>query len=571
MAESTDLMVADKDNDNDAYESGLGDEKKSGLMSSFGDFDVLRQVILVLALAICIAIAVFVMLWAQEPTYRPLAKMDTEQLISTLDYLDANSIDYKVEGNTVFVTEHEYDSIKLEMTRSGIDYGREADGSELLLMEQGFGVSQRLEQQRLMLAREQQLGSAIAQMEAVRSARVLLALPKENVFARREKEPSASVMLNVRSANALREEEIASIVDMVASAVTGLAPNQVTVTDQNGRLLNSGSQTELSSRSSREYKLERRREEEYLNKIDGILIPVLGYDNYTAQVDVAMDFSTQEQTQRTFNPDMPAVRSEMLIENNSSGGTVAGIPGALTNQPPLDANIPEQAVGTGAATGQASGSNSSETTRNYELDSTTSYTRQQTGTIKRLSVSVAVDYKEGVNAEGERELTPRSAEELANIRRLLQGGVGFNINRGDTVEVITVPFAELPEITVSEPAIWEDPWFWRGVRLVIGGLVIIVLILTVVRPMLKRLIDPASGDSDGLDDMLARDDDLGDETIDMLSAEFDQDAVGFAADGRLQLPDLHKDEDLLKAVRALVANEPELSSQVVKSWLNEDA
>ena len=108
MAESTDLMVTDKPGSGNDYEAGGSEEPKSGFMSTLGNFDVLRQVILVLALAICIAIAVFVMLWAQEPTYRPLGKMDTDQLITTLDYLDANSIDYKVEGNTVFVTEHEY-------------------------------------------------------------------------------------------------------------------------------------------------------------------------------------------------------------------------------------------------------------------------------------------------------------------------------------------------------------------------------------------------------------------------------------------------------------------------------
>lgn len=567
MAESTDLMVTgNPGQDEYAPEEG----KKSGFLGSFGDFDMLRQIILVLALSICIAIAVFIMLWAQEPEYRPLGRMDTEQLIATLDYLDANNKEYKVEGNTVFVTEHEYEDIKLQMTRNGVNYGAKEDGSELLLMEQGFGVSQRLEQQRLMLAREQQLALAIAEMQAVRSARVLLAVPKENVFARREKKPSAAVMLNVAGPNSLAPEEVASIVDMVASAVPELEPSNVTVTDQNGRLLNSGSQSEFAARSSREYQLERRREGEYLNKIDGILIPVLGYDNYTAQVDVTMDFTTSEQTQRTFNPDMPAVRSEMIIEDNSTGSVAAGIPGALSNQPPLDANIPEEAIGTGAGAAAQPGRQHSETTRNYELDSTMSYSRQQTGVVKRLSVSVAIDYKDTPNAEGAMVPTPRSAEELANIRRLLQGGIGFDINRGDTVEVVTVPFAELPEITVPEPAIWEDPWFWRGVRLLIGGLVIIVLIVAVVRPMMRRLIDPASVDSEGVDDMLLRDD-LGDETIDMLSTEFDERSVGFAADGRLQLPDLHKDEDLLKAVRALVANEPELSSQVVKSWLNEDA
>ena len=123
---------------------------------------------------------------------------------------------------------------------------------------------------------------------------MLLAVPKENVFARREKQPKASVMLNVKGNQSLSEEEIASIVDMVASSVTSLETSQVTVTDQNGRLLNSGSQSALAATNSREYQLEQKREEEYLNKIDSILIPVLGYDNYTAQVDVTMDFTQSE-------------------------------------------------------------------------------------------------------------------------------------------------------------------------------------------------------------------------------------------------------------------------------------
>lgn len=570
MAESTDLMVQDTDlPDNNSSGNEDGGEK-TGIMTMLGNFDMLRQVIVVLALAICVAIAVFIMLWAQESTYRPLGQLETQELISTLDYMDANGIEYQVEGNTVSVPEENYDAIKLQLTRAGVDYGNSTNnGSEILMSEPGFGVSQRLERERLIHSREVQLARAIEEMKKVSAARVLLAVPKENVFARREKQPKASVMLNVRGGTSLSEEEVASIVDMVASSVTGLSTEQVTVTDQAGRLLNSGSQSALAAKSSREYQIEQKREEAYLEKIDSILIPVLGYDNYTAQVDVTMDFTQREETQRQFNPDMPAIRSEMTVENRSVGSAIGGIPGALTNQPPLESDIPEEA-GAGTAGGGTNGSSHREATRNYELDNSVTYTRNQTGTIKRLSVSVAVNHEAITNEAGEGETQARSAEEIANIRRLLQGGLGFDINRGDSIEVVSVPFAQLPDLGAGETPVWEEPWFWRAFRLVMGALVIMVLILAVVRPMLKKLMNPESGVEDDAD-AFSDEESMGDETIDSLSSQFDESAVGFGADGSLQLPDLHKDEDLLKAVRALVANEPELSSQVVKAWLNEDA
>ncbi|WP_198678676.1 flagellar basal-body MS-ring/collar protein FliF [Idiomarina seosinensis] len=546
-------------------------EKKSGIMDMIGNFDMLRQVVVVLALAICVAIAVFIMLWAQESTYRPLAKMETEQLVSTLDYLDANGIEYSVEGNTVSVPEENYDAIKLQLTRAGVDYGQtESTGSEILMSEPGFGVSQRLERERLLHSREVQLARAIEEMKAVTAARVLLAVPKENVFARREKQPKASVMLKVRGTQSLGEEEVASIVDMVASSVTGLQTEHVTVTDQNGRLLNSGSQSALAAQSSREYQLELKREQELRQKIDSILIPVLGYDNYTAEVDVTMDFTRKETTQRQYNPDMPAIRSEMTSETRSNGTAIGGIPGALSNQPPLESDIPEQANGSSAQR-QGSGSMSREATRNYELDNSVSYTQSQTGVIDRLSVSVAVNQETTQNAEGESVQQPHSERELENIRRLLQGSLGFSLNRGDSLEVVSVPFAQLPDLGEAEPAVWDQPWFWRALRLVMGALVIIVLIVAVVRPMLKKLMNPTQDLEDDAHALMDDDEAMGDETIDLLSSQFDESSIGFGADGSLQLPDLHKDEDLLKAVRALVANEPELSSQVVKAWLNEDA
>jgi flagellar M-ring protein FliF len=551
----------------DGYSDGLEAEQKSGFMDALGSVDMMRQLTLVIALVICIAIAIFIVIWAQEPDYRPLATMETQELIESLDFLDQNYPDYRLEGNTIFVLEEEYKKVKLAMTRQGLSQ-QGSEGTEIIMQDMGFGVSQRVEKERLKHAREQQIARTIEEINGVSRAKVLLVMPKENVFARREKKASATVVLTSSRGSVLSSEEVDSIVDIVASAVQGMEPDRVTVTDSNGRLLNSGSQNSAASRSRKEYELEKNRESEYLEKIDSILIPVLGLGNYTAQADVTMDFTSVEQTQRRYNPDLPAVRSEMLVEENSVGGAMGGVPGALTNQPPLDSNIPERTNGSNAQQAMP-GRSSKEETRNYELDTTVSHTKQQTGMIRRLTVSVAVDYVSQTAADGTVTQEPRLQAELLSLRRLLQGGIGFDVARGDSLEVVSIPFSREDDYVPVEVPIYEQPLFWRLFRYVGGFLIIVILIFALVRPILKKLIDPENTtevDDFESDDAL----DLGDETISMLSQEFDEGQVGFAADGSLMLPDLHKDEDVLKAVRALVANEPELSAQVVKGWLMMD-
>lgn len=571
MAESTSTELTIS-SDDFGSNTPVQQEQKSGFLGSMGGgMDMVRQISLIVALTICIALAVLIILWAREPDMRPLGTFETKELIETLDYLDSQKIDYKLDGQVVMVSGKDYQDIKLKLARAGLQQ-EQSSGDEILMQDSGFGVSQRLEMERLKHSREQQLSRTIEQFQSIASARVLLAIPKENIFARREKQPSATVMVTVKGGKSLKDGEVDSIVDLVASAVQGLEPSRVTVTDQNGRLLNSGSQDASSARTRKEYEMERAREEEYRQKIDSILIPVLGVDNYTAQVDLLMDFTAVEQTQKRFNPDLPAVRSEMSVEENSVGGGLGGIPGALTNQPPLNSAIPEQAVGADASKPVVPGRNTKEMTRNYELDTTISHSTQQSGLIRRISVSVAVDYLPGSTAPDGTVTEPqiRSQAEIANIRRLLQGGIGFDVQRGDTIEVVSVPFARSIMAEAVEPPIYEQEWFARMLKLVMGTLIIIVLIVAVVRPMLKKLIYPEDTQEAYDESSLSSGLDLGDETMDMLTREFDAKSVGFAADGTLMLPDLHGDEDLLKAVRALVANEPELSSLVVKNWLAED-
>ena len=584
MADTNTMVATDGSTDmiaSDSGDNGAMQEQKSGFSATLGNVDILRQITLVVALSICLAIAVFVIILANEPDYRILSKLPTEQLIKTMDFLDANKVDYRQENNTISVPTDEYQHVKLLLAREGLS-NEPSQGDDMLMKDMGFGVSQRMERERLKYGREQRLAKTIEQLQSIARAKVLLAIPKENIFARREKNPSATVVLTMQRGRILSAEEVDAVVDIIASAVQGLSPNRVTVTDQNGRLLNSGSQDSISSRSRGEFEIEQKREQEYMEKIDNILIPVVGLSNYTAQVDVTMDFTHTEETARRYNSDLPALRSEMKVEDNSIGGALGGIPGALTNQPPLESSIPEDAT-----TGQNKAIPSrkhSESTKNYELDEAISHTKQQAGIIRKVSVSVALDYVNSAapaptntDAEGEEGTQvaavakePRSVAEIAAIRRLLQGSIGFDLQRGDVLEVITIPFTRSDFGAIAEVPIWEQPWFMKVLKLVMGALVIIVLILAVVRPMLKRLIYPDSTPEDYGDKSLDSHIDLGDETMDMLTSDFDAGNVGFAPDGSLQLPDLHRDEDVLKAVRALVANEPELSSQAVKSWWNED-
>ncbi|TVL24573.1 flagellar M-ring protein FliF [Shewanella xiamenensis] len=550
-------------------DQGVQQENKSGVLGSLGGVDMMRQITMILALAICLALAVFVMIWAQEPEYRPLGKMETQEMVQVLDVLDKNKIKYQIEVDVVKVPEDKYQEVKMMLSRAGVN-SPAASTQDFLTQDSGFGVSQRMEQARLKHSQEENLARAIEQLQSVSRAKVILALPKENVFARNTSQPSATVVINTRRGG-LGQGEVDAIVDIVASAVQGLEPSRVTVTDSNGRLLNSGSQDGVSARARRELELVQQKETEYRTKIDSILSPILGPDNFTSQVDVSMDFTAVEQTAKRFNPDLPSLRSEMTVENNSTGGSSGGIPGALSNQPPMESNIPQEADK--ATESVTTGNSHREATRNFELDTTISHTRQQIGVVRRVSVSVAVDFKPGAAGEnGQVARVARTEQELTNIRRLLEGAVGFSAQRGDVLEVVTVPFMDQLVEDVPAPELWEQPWFWRAVKLGIGALVILVLILAVVRPMLKRLIYPDSvniPDDARLGNELAEiEDQYAADTLGMLNTK--EAEYSYADDGSILIPNLHKDDDMIKAIRALVANEPELSTQVVKNWLQDN-
>ncbi|EGR4401333.1 flagellar basal-body MS-ring/collar protein FliF [Vibrio cholerae] len=557
-------LMAGSDMDHDTQNPDIN-EKSSKMDFTVGDLDLLRQVVLVLSISICVALIVMLFFWVREPDMRPLGAYETEELIPVLDYLDQQKQQYKLDGNTILVPVSDYNSLKLSMVRAGLNQNRQA-GDEILMQDMGFGVSQRLEQERLKLSRERQLAKAIEEMRQVNKARVLLALPKQSVFVRHNQEASASVFLTVRTGANLKQEEIDAVVDMVASAVPGMKPSRVTVTDQHGRLLSSGSQDPVSAARRKEQELEKQQEEALRGKIDSVLIPILGLGNYTAQVDIELDFSAVEQTRKVFDPNTPATRSEYTLEDYNNGNVVAGVPGALSNQPPADASIPQDVAQMKDGSVMGQGSVHKEATRNYELDTTISHERKQSGVINRQTIAVAVKSRSSVNPDtGEVTYTPLSEADLNSIRQVLIGTVGYSENRGDLLNVLSMPFAEPEMEQIVDVPIWEHPNFNDWVRWFASALVIIIVILVLVRPAMKKLINPAADDDDqmyGPDGM-------------PIGADGETSLIGSDIDGGelfefgsgIDLPNLHKDEDVLKAVRALVANEPELAAQVVKNWM----
>ncbi|ENC6729969.1 flagellar M-ring protein FliF [Vibrio navarrensis] len=562
---SNNAMVAQSDMDLDGQNPDLDERSSSKFDMAVGDLDLLRQIVLVVSISICVALIVMLFFWVKEPEMRPLGIFETEELIPVLDHLDQQKINYKLDGNTILVEASEFNSIKLDMVRSGLNQNTQA-GDDILLQDMGFGVSQRLEQERLKLSRERQLGKAIEEMKQVRKARVLLALPKQSVFVRHNQEASASVFLTLGTGANLKQQEVDSIVDMVASAVPGMKTSRVTVTDQHGRLLNSGSQDPVSAARRKEQELERSQEQMLREKIDSVLIPILGFGNYTAQVDIEMDFSAVEQTRKAFDPNTPATRSEYALEDYNNANMVAGVPGALSNQPPADASIPQDVaqMKDGSVTGQ--GSVRKESTRNFELDTTISHERKQTGIVTRQTVSVAIKDRATVNPDnGSVTYTPRSEAEINAIRQVLIGTVGFNENRGDLLNVLSMQFAEQEPEKLADVPIWEHPNFNDWVRWFASALVIIVVVLVLIRPAMKKLLNPASDDEnemygpDGLP--------IGaDGETSLIGSDIESSEL-FEFGSSIDLPNLHKDEDVLKAVRALVANEPELAAQVVKNWM----
>ena len=552
-----------------AAREGDAPESRSDLFMGFNRLNLLRQIGLMVGLAASVALGLAVVLWAQEPNYQPVVgdlSSYNPQDVTTI--LESNGIDYKMDPRTgalLVPSEQVYDA-RLKLAAEGVT-DRQTMGYELLDQERGLGTSQFMETISYRRGLEGELARTVASMRGVRNARVHLAIPERSVFVRDARDPSASVFLEVFAGRRPEQEQINAIVNLVAGSVPMMSKEHVTVVDQNGNLLTGKESQSTADQMADQYEYTAKVEERLTRRVASLIAPIVGDGRYRAEVSADLDFSSVEQAEELFNPEQQAVRSERELTEQRAAGAQGGIPGALANQPPADATVPEQAAGADGEEAAPQPVNvRRESTRNYEMDRTVSYRRQELGRVKRVTVALAVDDMKVVDPQtGEVSYEPWPEQELQRLSMLVRDAVGYSAARGDSVTVMNTAFAPEEAVEFEAPAFWEQPWFWDLMKQVLAGLVILVLVLGLLRPTLKSLsgggqrergLDSGSGGGyGGLDDIEG-----GDELRKAMSAQDDLLLPG-ATDGY---------DRQLNALKGLIAEDPARVAQVMRQWVNVD-
>ena len=569
-------------------------------LENLSEMTMLRQVGLMVGLAASVAIGFAVVLWSQQPDYRPLygslSGMDSKQIMETLAAAD---IAYTVEPNSgaLLVKADDVARARMKLAAAGVTPSDSNIGFEILDKDQGLGTSQFMEATRYRRGLEGELARTISSLNNVKGARVHLAIPKSSVFVRDERKPSASVLVELFSGRSLEPGQVLAIVNLVATSVPELSKSQITVVDQKGNLLSDMAENSALTQAGKQFDYSRRMESMLTQRVHNILQPVLGNDRYKAEVSADVDFSAVESTSEQFNPDQPALRSEQSTseQRTAANGPPQGVPGALSNQPPAPASAPQTTGGAAAAaaaiqpgqplldangqqimdpaTGQPMlapypADKRNQSTKNFELDRSISHTKQQQGRVNRLSVSVVVDDQVKVNAaDGAVTRAPWSADELARFTRLVQDAVGFDASRGDSVSVINMPFSAERGEVIAEAAFYTQPWFWDIVKQVLGVLFILVLVFGVLRPVLNNIT--GNGKNKQLAAFGGSDVELG--GMGGLDGELANDRVSLGGPQSILLPSPSEGYDAqLNAIKSLVAEDPGRVAQVVKEWINAD-
>ena len=552
-----------------AAREGDAPESRSDLFMGFNRLNLLRQIGLMVGLAASVALGLAVVLWAQEPNYQPVVgDLSSYNPQDVTSILDNSGIDYKMDPRTgalLVPSEQVYDA-RLKLAAEGVT-DRQTMGYELLDQERGLGTSQFMETISYRRGLEGELARTVASMRGVRNARVHLAIPERSVFVRDARDPSASVFLEVFAGRRPEQEQINAIVNLVAGSVPMMSKEHVTVVDQNGNLLTGKESQSTADQMADQYEYTAKVEERLTRRVASLIAPIVGDGRYRAEVSADLDFSSVEQAEEMFNPEQQAVRSERELTEQRAAGAQGGIPGALANQPPADATVPEQAAGADGGEAAPQPVNvRRESTRNYEMDRTVSYRRQELGRVKRVTVALAVDDMKVVDPQtGEVSYEPWPEQELQRLSMLVRDAVGYSAARGDSVTVMNTAFAPEEAVEFEAPAFWEQPWFWDLMKQVLAGLVILVLVLGLLRPTLKSLsgggqrergLDSGSGGGyGGLDDIEG-----GDELRKAMSAQDDLLVPG-ATDGY---------DRQLNALKGLIAEDPARVAQVMRQWVNVD-
>lgn len=444
------------------------------------------RIVFMIAAAAAISIVVALLFWMQGPVYRVLYSNISEQdggaIVTQLSQMQ---VPYRFadHNGAIMIPEDQVYEVRLKLAQQGLPKGGSV-GFELLDQEK-FGISQFNEQVNFQRALEGELARTIETLGPVQSARIHLAIPKPSLFVREQKAPTASVTLTLQNGRTLDEGQVNAISYMIASAVSGLDAAHVTIVDQSGHLL-SGSDTHNTQTTQLKYI--REVEDDYQNRIQAILTPVVGSANVRTQVTAQVDFTQNEQTVEEYapntSPDKMSIRSRHVVHDEQGGkSSVGGVPGALSNLPPTAASAPvttstpargakDSAIRPASQTVipklQPYSQNHDDIT-NYELDRTLKHITRNTGNVERLSVAVVINYLPGKAGEPA-ALTPA---QMKQINDLVKEAMGYTASRGDSVNVVNTPFSQ------SDKDIALPLWQQQDV---------IQLVLTVLRYLLVALV-----------------------------------------------------------------------------------
>jgi len=472
---------------------GAGD----GFMARLTAVPVKAMVMLTLGVAALAAVIAALAMWSKSGDYRVLyANLSDKDGGAILAQLSQLNVPYRHAdgGNAILVPADKVHDVRLKLAQAGLPKGSTA-GFELLDNAR-FGQTQFQERVTWQRALEGELVRSISALAAVQSARVHLAIPQQNGFFREQQKPSASVLVQLHPGRTLDRSQIAGIVHLVSASVPDLAPKAVSVLDSSGALLSGANDGPVNGLDAQQLSYVQQIESSYQKRVLDIIEPIVGRDNVRATVTAEVDFAQSEATDELFKPNQgsaPAsVRSQQMSESsNGASSTPSGIPGALSNQPPVPATAPLSGASAPLHAAGAAGNGSSrrDNVVNYEVDKTVRVTRNATGTIKRINAAVVVNHRVVTDAKGKTTSTPLSSDEIDKLTALVQESIGFSKERGDSVKLINAPFRVEASPKPEVVPLWQQPWLVDLVRAAAVpsalALVALLVVMGVIRPALK--------------------------------------------------------------------------------------
>ena len=488
---------------------------------------------------------------------------------------------YTEGGGAIMVPSEKVHDTRLRLAQQGLPKGS-LGGFESLEANR-FGMTQFQERLTFQRGLEGELTRSIQSVAAVQSARVHLALPNQNGFFREQQKPSASVLVTLHPGRTLDKAQVAGIVHLVASSVPELTPKTVSVVDAAGNLLSNPPDGQVLGADVQQLQYVNKLEDNYTRRVMDILEPVLGRNNVRAQVTADVDFSQSEQTSELHNPNQNGspmtVRSQQLVENNTNNeGSTPGVPGAVSNIPPGPSAAPVngQATPPGVTAPNGGASNSANTTRkesvvNYEVDKTVRVVKGSTGNVKRLTAAVVINHRMVMDPKtGKETAQPVPPEQIEQMTALVREAIGFNKDRGDSVNIMNAPFT-LDKTEVVEVPLWKQPenvelaksfaWPIAAVALAL------IVLLGLIRPSVKVITTPPPppelAEAAALEAVVGED---GDDRAALLEG-IEGGAAGIAG----ELSHQPSEHDLrLEDARRLARENPLAVANIMKSWLGSE-